>query len=272
MKKILKKILTKAPLDYFIYINKKLNSRNEGGNSLIINGLKIKTTDKEGYWGNKQELTFESKLYQQRAKKMVQERSYPSLHQYCVTICEEKQFMWFRVAKVATRTIYEMLKQSGVHLDADHPYHCYYAKNVYKDYFKFSFVRNPYDRLVSCYKNKVLEYNYFKLSDEVWEEMKQDFGKFVDFVDKQNIENCDVHLRLQARLIDLNEMDFIGRMENFDNDIRYVFDKLAIPYKEIMRKNVSKDKTSYREFYNEELKQKVAEIYAKDLNIFCYDF
>ncbi len=203
---------------------------------------------------------------------MVQELSYPSSHRYNVTICEEKKFMWFRVAKVASRTVYGILKQSGIDLDADHTYRCHYAKNVYKDYFKFAFVRNPYDRLVSCYKNKVLRINYFKFSDEVWEEMKQDFGKFVDFVSEKNIENCNEHLRLQSKLIDLNEIDFIGRMENFDNDIGYIFDKLEIPYKEIMQENVSKDKTSYRAFYNEELKEKVAKIYAKDLMIFGYDF
>ncbi len=269
MKKILKKILTKSPLDYFFYIKRKING---GGNLLIINYLKIKTTDKKHYWGWKEELTPESELYQQKAKKMVKELSYPSSHKYSVTICEEKKFMWFQVAKVASRTIYGMLKKSGIYLDADHPYRCHYAKNVYKDYFKFAFIRNPYDRLVSCYKNKVLRVNHFKFSDEVWEEMKQDFGKFVDFVGEKNIEKCSVHLRLQSKLIDLNEINFIGRMENFDDDIRYVFDKLEIPYKEIMRENVSEDKTSYRAFYNEELKEKVTKIYAKDLNIFGYDF
>jgi hypothetical protein len=195
----------------------------------------------------------------------------PSSHPYNLTVCHEKAFLWFRVAKVGTRTIFKHFEQNGLKLDAEHPMSVYYPVTAYDDYFKFAFVRNPWDRIVSCWHNKVLGMNYFRFSEAELTEM-QHFSSFVAWVGRLNIETCDPHLRLQCRLIDLNHIDFIGRLEHFSTDLATIFRRLGIPYVEKIRKNVSTQRGQYQEYYTDELIDIVTKIYSKDIQIFNYDF
>jgi len=178
--------------------------------------------------------------------------------------------MWFRVAKVCSRTIYFHLKRN-VRLDCEHAYNIIYPINLYSDYFKFSFVRNPWDRLVSCWYNKVIQSNYFSFNDDRYEKM-QLFEKFVDYVSTLDINTCDRHLKLQSSLIDLNEIDYIGRFETFAEDYTAICQKLDIPLDNFIHKNKSLKTKHYTEFYTDELREKVHQIYLKDIQIFGYKF
>ncbi len=230
----------------------------------------IKTKKKNKGWSG--ELTIPSRIYQKISKLLVRSIPHiPSSEQYNITICNEKKFIWFRVAKVGTRTIFDVFDQALLDLDAEHPMFCHYPSNLYKEYFKFAFVRNPWDRLVSCWHNKVVEENYFNFPDETLLKM-QTFGNFVDFVESQNIEKCDNHIRLQQKLIDLNNVDFIGRFENFNNDLSKVIKTIGITSIAINHKNFSAQRFDYRDYYDAALKGRIAKIYHKDIRIFNYDF
>jgi hypothetical protein len=195
----------------------------------------------------------------------------PSSRRYNITVCHEKRFVWFRVAKVGTRTIYDLLSKANVNLDAEHPYDIFYPVRAYQDYFKFAFVRNPWDRLVSCWLNKVVDSNHFGFSGPQLTKMSE-FSNFVDFVSGLNSENCDPHLRLQCRLIDLNQIDFLGRLESIDKDLFEVFRILSIPLMDIERRNVSSDRNPYWYYYDNELIEKVYQIYCRDIQIFGYSY
>ena len=195
----------------------------------------------------------------------------PSSHRYNITVCHEKRFVWFRVAKAGTRTIYDLLAKSHVSLDAKHPYGIFYPVRAYQNYFKFAFVRNPWDRLVSCWRNKVVDNNHFDFSTPELTKMRE-FSNFVDFVSGLNTENCDPHLRLQCRLIDLNQIDYLGRLESMDKDLFEVFRILDIPLMDIERRNVSSDRNPYWYYYDNELVEKVYKIYCRDIQIFGYDY
>jgi hypothetical protein len=217
-------------------------------------------------------LTLPSIAYQRISKLMIGLFPYmPSNDQYNITVCHEKKFVWFRVAKVGTRTIFDTFQLARINLDAEHAMFCHYPTNLYKRYFKFAFVRNPWDRLVSCWQNKVVDSNFFNFSDKILLEMKT-FKNFVDFVEHRNIELCDPHMQLQSKLIDLNNVDFIGRFENFEEDLSKVIKIIGVEARAISRKNVSKNKAEYWQYYDDKLKDKVAKIYCKDINILQYTF
>ena len=194
----------------------------------------------------------------------------PSSRGYNLTISKEKRFVWFRVAKICTGTIFNHMKEKGVTLDLAHPYNIHYPLKLYRDYFKFAFVRNPWDRLVSCWGSKVVDRNFFKLSDEEYEKM-QTFESFVEYVSGLDIEKCDPHLRLQSRLIDLDHIDYLGRFETFDDDYPFICRKLGISTDGLEHRNKS-SREDFRNYYDHKLRDKVYQIYQRDIQIFGYQY
>ena len=195
----------------------------------------------------------------------------PFFERYGITVCHEKKFIWYRVAKVATRTIYDVFDKADLELINKRV--SFYSNPASRcpDYFKFAFVRNPWDRLVSCWKDKVVSYNYFGFSDSERSKMKS-FENFVAFLGGVDIERCDLHLRSQSKLVDVDNLDYIGRFESFTSDLHALVEKLELGEVKIRRLNASDNRKNYRKYYDEALRQKVASIYREDIEIFSYDF
>ena len=56
----------------------------------------------------------------------------PSSGRYNITMSHERKFVWDRVAKVGTRTIFNHLKESEVYLDVKHASFIHYPKKTIK--------------------------------------------------------------------------------------------------------------------------------------------
>jgi chondroitin 4-sulfotransferase 11 len=142
----------------------------------------------------------------------------------------------------------------------------------FRRYFKFAFVRNPWDRLVSGYfyvrsgtgrrgsLQHVADYN--------------DFGAFVHgWLNATSIWSSEV-FKPQHHFIcddDLHvQMDFVGRLENIDADFRALCQRLNVKPK-LDRLNASNHR-HYSQYYTEELRERVASIYARDIATFGYRF
>lgn len=185
---------------------------------------------------------------------------------YNITASDDNNFVWFRVAKVGTRTIYQILRENNV------PYSIKgvripFLPAEHQKQFKFAFVRNPWARVVSCYHDKVV--------NEALRTMKKCYGKdfdfFVDFIAKKDLTRCDVHIKLQTSLFPIHEVDFIGRMENFEEDLQYVLKQIGIDCPRIPHKNVSRHK-HYSHYYTERTKAIIAQKYRADIEAFGYEF
>ncbi len=239
-------------------------SRKSKKSSLIIRTRSENVMKKVGYSA---ELNQASLIYQRASMYLTNAPLYPSSIQYNLTISEKKKFIWFRVAKVGSRTILDVFRQANIELDAEHPYDIYYPINVYQGYFKFAFVRNPWDRIVSCWRDKVIRGGRFQSvgGDRTFED-------FVDYVAlNEDLLYGNPHLRLQSRLVDLNHIDYLGRFETYAEDLRAVMKILGIEAS-IKRKNATKRKADYREYYTDRTREKVAKLYERDIKIFGYKF
>lgn len=186
---------------------------------------------------------------------------------YFMSYDYKRKAIWYRTYKVGSRTINKKLKSDCKKGQYIYGSEMSYDPNMFKGYFKFAFVRNPQSRFLSAWKDKVLKQNYFKFDEDRYEQMKN-LNNFLVWVESQDIENCDEHIRSQSALIDLNHVDFIGRFEYFSRDFKYVMDKLKIRDREIavLNKGIKKqlDLTHEQEL-------RIYNIYKKDFQIFYPD-
>ena len=170
-----------------------------------------------------------------------------------------------------------------------------------KDYFKFTFVRNPWSRMVSSYMEKyrnpmgfkykpakIFNDTYLKLlssSKEIKDEYFDEdnilsFKGFVDLcyqLSKKSYYNFDIHWMPQYIMNDMyiKDFDFIGKLENFEQDFNYITEKLNINFKPNYKiGSLSHTFQKHKKFYdnNPELIDKIAEIYKEDIERYGYDF
>tara|TARA_X000000950_G_scaffold243548_1_gene299092 strand:+ start:1895 stop:2491 length:597 start_codon:yes stop_codon:yes gene_type:complete len=135
-------------------------------------------------------------------------------------------------------------------------------ENEWDKYFKFAFIRNPWDRMVSCWKNRAIKY--------------EDFGKFLkDYPYPQSNHNLIWHTLPQLNhMTDLNGnnmMNYVGKFENLDQDLNTICKKLGIEYSPLPHINKSKHKP-YWEYYTNEQRLFVETIYEKEIKLYNYEF
>ena len=125
-------------------------------------------------------------------------------------------------------------------------------KKHFNAYFKFTFVRNPWDREVSRWK-------WFALAR----------GEDVSF--KYHLQ-CKGNNYSRWICEDGQYLtDFIGRFENLQGDFDIICDKLGISRQELPHYNKTNHK-HYTEYYDDETREIVARRYAGDIEYFGYKF
>ena len=159
-------------------------------------------------------------------------------------------------------------------------------KDEWKHYFKFTFTRNPFDRMVSLWnfihstldghKSLLEKPDYDCIPYKAWIDECQTittecktFKEYIKYTSNGVATGLDTVFSFSH---DGNEkfVDFIGRFENLQEDFDIVCDKIGIPKQKLPHKNKTKHK-HYTEYYDEETKQIVAEKYAKDIEYFGYE-
>lgn len=138
----------------------------------------------------------------------------------------------------------------------------------FKNYFKFGFSRNPFDRLVSVYHGRT-QGKMVPINTELAKYSFKDcikLGKispmmYCQLLTKEWFTDCSGEIA----------MDFIGKLENYQQDFDTVCDKIGIPRQKLPHKNKSTHK-HYTEYYDDEAREIVAKKYAKDIEYFGYEF
>lgn len=144
------------------------------------------------------------------------------------------------------------------------------------DFFTFTIVRNPWDRLYSAYKFMMNgginqhDENAFKLHLS----SINSFEEFVmNWLSEDNLKHI-IHFYPQSWFLKNNsgniELDFIGRFEHLSSDFTEIAKKIGVDSK---LKHLNKGKNgSYKTVYTQEMKEKVTMIYKEDIERFNYTF
>lgn len=139
--------------------------------------------------------------------------------------------------------------------------------DIWRNYFKFAFVRNPWDLSVSRYYWAVnTGWNDGEGRIEAIKQMS-DFEEYV-LSPLFNRKNCIDFLLDENRRI---AVDFIGRYENLYEDYNKILDATGIPDNRLEKHNFTKH-ANYREYYNPLLVELVEEWFGKDISYFGYQF
>ncbi len=153
--------------------------------------------------------------------------------------------------------------------------HGHVTPETFQEYFTFGFVRNPWDRMVSLYK----QFGY---------EGKCGFKNFMRNTFTHDISRTKywfVCPQVEYLHDDQGDLlvDFIGRYENLENDFKKIRKVLGLPHVQLPHVNDSQKKiknmeakpeprVDWREYYDNECIDFVAMFYKKDIECFNYDF
>lgn len=250
-----------------------------------------------------------NKIYNQRNKAFVRPENRdvllrhfdlrPARANYLMNISPTYKFIYFETPKVACSTIKRTFQAAeaealgvslGKHL---HERETSPLKSVmeindniqsilYKgEYFKFTFVRNPYPRVLSAYLDKIIQ--------NEWERKRHlpllgfapdSYPSFLEFLQRiadQNPEDMDIHWCPQTVLTASKsiEMDFIGRFEHFASDFELLCNKI-LPntaskgqIQKIAHHNTGASE-KLRELINSDCQAIIKTIYADDFSTYNY--
>jgi hypothetical protein len=210
-------------------------------------------------------------------------------------LLREQNAIYFPIPKVACTSVLNMCADVLDIRSKDLSVHEIYFPGIqdldkisykYNDYFKFAFVRNPWDRLVSCFRNKIRDDS--SLSNKWFENgvsrgllcygtfrPMMSFEEFVEAVLEIPDLEAEKHFRSQYTfLVDSNGEiipNFFGKFENLNWDLMHVCERIGIHNPDLphLQKSVRKN---YRDYYSNELREKVRNRYSRDIELFGYTF
>ncbi|NVJ48313.1 MAG: sulfotransferase family 2 domain-containing protein [Cytophagia bacterium] len=142
-----------------------------------------------------------------------------------------------------------------------------------REYYTFSFVRNPLMRLISLYERNVNEeypQHLFHLYGNTFKH-KMSFTDFVTEVCNIPDNRADKHFRSQHWFLELEKdivPDFIGRFENMESDWEILNKKYDLG--SIQKHNAS-SKVNIESYFTPKTLDLVLKRYQKDITLFGYE-
>lgn len=140
------------------------------------------------------------------------------------------------------------------------------SQKRFNEYFKFTFVRNPWSRVFSWYQNV--------MRDDIH---RRSLGVPSPCSFEEFLKNHAGQWALKPQLYWITNtrgkvpLDFIGRYESLEKDFSHVCEILGLKDKSLP-KLLSGNNPPYTQFYNPEMKDRVARFYAEEIRIFRFEF
>jgi hypothetical protein len=139
------------------------------------------------------------------------------------------------------------------------------GETAFESYFKFAFVRNPFDRFVSyCAFMTRADGAFLKNPKQVMRFILDD-------------ERPRQHVLFQPQHSFVTDADgalladHVGRVEDMQGSYDVICERLNLPGAMLEQVNSSR-RGSYRDYYDDALTDAVAQLYRRDLELFGYGF
>ena len=133
---------------------------------------------------------------------------------------------------------------------------------VYDGLFKFAFVRNPWERLVSWYQ-------YVQKTPS--HEDSRPGETFAEFAGRFLAKPRRAQWWMIEDLNGVMGLDYVGRFENLNDDIAYLCQRIGIKAQTLPHRNKMADK-DYRTFYDDRLALAVKNNWTREIDAFGYTF
>jgi hypothetical protein len=207
-------------------------------------------------------------------------------------ISHRHKFVFISVPKTGSTTVRKALNEhSDVRSDKDfsYPFHisAYALKKRFMengwnwdDYFKFSFVRNPWAVQVSrwSYIHKSATRKLFESPNKLQESANEFTLKSRETLKRHKTfkEYVIANVSQSDRFIfDKDDgslmMDFVGRQERLQGDFDIVCDRIGILRMELPFVNTT-EHGHYAAYYDDESREAVAKSCAREVEVFGYEF
>lgn len=150
------------------------------------------------------------------------------------------------------------------------------------EYFRFAIVRNPYTRVVSAWRNKVLycepgyEYIYedvFGTSPPLDAKQFVSFKQFMDVIThERNLDDCNPHWRRQAALLFMPGIQYthIGKLEKLPDTLRLLKSHIGSAIATDMEGRNTSSSEAAPNAMAPELAAQIFSLYEQDFEIFEY--
>jgi len=156
------------------------------------------------------------------------------------------------------------LGHSPEHAHADRV--CTAFPEAWRDYFKFCFVRNPFDRAVSDYLWRTGKTGNTAMT----------FSQFLDSIERRDFTNRTIPRHFDNwpiyTVANRLAMDFVGRFERLDEDLGRVFARLGLNRLPLSRSKSMQRQSSYRDWYGKTERAQVERLFANEIRQFEYNF
>jgi len=193
---------------------------------------------------------------------------------------DETKTLFFHIPKAGGISVIKSLYGTAANGFGHHPYEWYrriYGTTAMQDYYKFTFVRNPYDRALSAFN--FLKEGGMNTLDSDWSSTHakalSSFEHFVlDYLNESTMFE-GIHLHPQSYFLTNKHkevaVDFVGKFENFHDDYAIVQSKVAgAKALEHHNKTKQKPKINFMDAYTDSMKAHISNLYSEDFELFGY--
>ena len=135
---------------------------------------------------------------------------------------------------------------------------------IYDSFYKFAFVRNPWDWQVSLYHYMCQNKNHHQ--HEIVKKLS-----FCEYVDWR--VNYDIKYQKDFIFDDngIQLVDYVGKIESLQADFNNICDRIKVPKTILSIRNQSIHQ-HYKKYYSEDSKHKIETAFKEDIELFGYSF